>query len=311
MKTPDKASATKPAHARLISALLLLALLLLGLDLGRDLWRQRQQDLALASRLPPSADDWQLRKACPPLEAAPLRLLVLGQSNAGSHGEPTDPGRAGTIRLMTSRGCMLAQDPLPGTTGKGGSIWTALPAALQARGLARPVEFSALAVDATRVADWTRNGSPLRERLREHLQMLQQLQWQPDLLLWQQGEADAAAGTSAEDYRDGLRRLADSLRAAGINAPILLAQSSRCGQSLAEYTRQARLSLIAEDERFLPGPDTDSLGPDLRDGPCHFNARGLNEAATAWAGAVMAPVAGSSGQAFSNTRPRPASAAAR
>jgi hypothetical protein len=214
-----------------------------------------------------------------------LALLVLGQSNAGNHGTPriADP-----VDLISDHGtCHRTPEPLPGATGRDASVWSRLPAALAASGIKRPVVFGVLAVDATSVHEWTSPGSPLPALLYGLSRQMIAAGMPPELVLWQQGEADARAGTTTLDYTRGMRALAAQLAAAGVTAPILLARSTVCRSPRAPRLWAAIEGLLDADPRFAVGADTDSkVGPAQRSDGCHFNAAGLDLAAALWAEAV-------------------------
>ena len=212
--------------------------------------------------------------------AQPVVLLVLGQSNAANHGEPT-PGRSPATWMMDTGICSISSDPLPGATGSGGTPWSLLPQRLAALGLAQPVLIQLLAVDASTVNDWVRSDSPLRGRLRQAVARNAESGLQPQFVLWQQGEADARAGTSPDQYRKGLLDLADQLHEQGLDAPILLALSTVCRSPPHAGLRTSLLALPQTDARFKVGPDTDQV-QSRRDG-CHWDIAGRQQVAQAWA----------------------------
>lgn len=218
--------------------------------------------------------------------AAPLVLLVLGQSNAGNHGL-AGQSRSLSVQVMDAGVCAVATDPLPGATGRGSSLWSLLPDKLRELGLTGPVVLQLLAVDATTLDDWVRDGSPLRQRLQTTLAANARSGLSPALVLWQQGEADARAGTSAQAYRQGLQALASLLAEQGIAAPVLLAQSTVCRSAPAAPLRQAVGALISQDTRFAAGPDTDALNQaGQRHDGCHWSDAGRTAATQAWANAI-------------------------
>ena len=217
-------------------------------------------------------------------QAKPLVLLVLGQSNAANQGE-AGPVAPPPVTVITDAGdCLRSTDPLPGATGNGASIWSRLPAALANAGMTRPLVLGVLAVDATAMREWTNPSSPLPVLLDTTVRRMTEAGLPPTLVLWQQGEADALRGTSATEYGHGLLALADRLRAAGVSAPWLLAQSTVCRAPPSPELRAEITRLVASDRRFLPGPDIDSLNaPGDRTDGCHFSAAGLQAAADLWA----------------------------
>lgn len=219
----------------------------------------------------------------------PLAILVLGQSNAGNHGSPDPRARQG-VQVIDATGagsCHFQTDPLPGATGRGGSIWGHLPAALAAQGVSRPLVFAVLAVDATSISDWTGSGSPLPGLLDETLRKMAALGMPADLVLWQQGESDARLQTAASVYMSGLNKLAAQIGANGRDVPLVLAKSTVCRSAPSAEIRDAVDQTVAADSRFQRGPDTDSLASDIyRSDGCHFSALGLQQAALLWAGSI-------------------------
>ena len=277
------------AALAVVAVALLLLLLLATVARGRIPWpgQAARQDASVLARLAgvqatPSAAQqdcaaWR--------DQRPLVLLVLGQSNAGNHGAPS-PGGSPAVRVMNAGVCAFSADPLPGATGQGGSVWSLLPAALAAGGLGRPVLLQLLAVDGTTVDDWVRHSSPLRQRLLDTLAANGAVGLKPDLVLWQQGEADASAGTPADRYIRGLQELAAALDRSAVKAPILAARSTVCGSTPHLDLGTAVDALPHQHPRFTHAPNTDAITA-RRDG-CHFDLAGRQQAARSWATAIKA-----------------------
>ncbi len=283
-------SEASPARRRLggvvLGASLLAATLLILL---RPWWLQYWRDESLAAALQKIARPSHGATPCPLATERPLRLLVLGQSNAANHGELIRDDAEPVLPVQSGRDCVQSTDPLPGGTGLGASIWSRLPRELKAAGPTRPIVLSLLAVDATRIDDWSRASSPLTKALDRHLSELRQARWQPDLVLWQQGEADAQAGTSTGDYVTAFDMLLGNLRSAGVNTPVMVANSTYCSSHDPDLARRqqaliraALLQLQALHADVLRGPDTDLLTGPYRSGPCHFSSAGLDAAARLW-----------------------------
>ncbi len=252
--------------------------------------------LALAHRTRAAREDLERRIAglaqpapgtevpCQRLRAMqPRVLLVLGQSNAGNHGQAGGSGAA--VPVISAAGtCHLTADPLPGGTGRGGSIWSHLPAALANLPASRPVVFSLLAVESTTLDDWGDTSGPLAPLLTDTVRAMREAGLMPELVLWQQGEADARAGSDPGRYALGLAALADRLAALGVQAPWVLARSTVCRTPPAPGLRAAAKALVDRDGRFRLGPDTDRLlAPQDRPDGCHFSESGLQGAARQWA----------------------------
>jgi HAMP domain-containing protein/lysophospholipase L1-like esterase len=289
-------------RGRWAAGLLLALILVAGLAATAAYWRRVKhaqdslarhlQDIRLAR------PDTQI--PCASLKATkPLVLLVLGQSNAANHGEIG--ALAGPLDMVTSnpRGtasCHRVFDPLPGGTAAGHSLWSRLPLALAQAGVSRPIVVGLLGVDATSVADWTDDGSPLLVRLQTLARQMTAAGFAPDLVLWQHGESNARLGTTAQDYAQRVRRLSALLKAAGVQAPVVLARSTVCRSAPSAAIRTAVQTLVASSAaaspQFLMGPDTDALSaPHQRRDGCHFSSAGLDAGAAQWA-QVLAPLSG-------------------
>jgi hypothetical protein len=267
-----------------------LVALLLAAPLGWAWWKAGQGDRALQARmarLAPAAHGAE--HPCPWLRPGagtkPLVLLVLGQSNAANHGAESEPaeGVGGPpVTVIDGRVCMRATEPLPGGTGLHRAVWTQLQTELARAGASREVALSLLAVDGTTVDDWTRDTSPLRARLDQQLLALRGVPI--DFVLWQQGEADARAGTTTQGYEAAFDRLLQHLRMRGVVAPMVVARSTRCRSGAgAEPVRLALVHLVQRHSDVLAGPDTDTLVGATREHDCHFSKAGLQAAAALWA----------------------------
>lgn len=216
-----------------------------------------------------------------------LMILVLGQSNAGNHGSspPNPDGRIKTNFFFDGL-CYRTGDAAPGATGRGGNIWTTLAPRLS-RAVGRPVVFSVLAVEAAEVRDWIAPGK-LKRRLTETLDNNRSYSFIPELVFWQQGEADAKAGTTGPEYRERLAQLAALLRSHGVSAPIIAALSTRCRNEGSDAIRTVLRESAAFDPSIRLGPDTDTLVGSFRNDGCHFSASGLDAAAELWLPAAIA-----------------------
>lgn len=218
-------------------------------------------------------------------EPRPLMVLALGQSNAGNHGQPVPASAAAAEATFFFKGkCYRSHGPAPGATGRGGNLWTVLSPRLAAA-VGRPVVFSVLAVDASPVQHWVEPG-PLNRRLGETLAGQKRHGFVPDIVLWQQGEADARSATTSHDYQESFARLVAMLREQGIAAPIVAALSTYCRNEGGDPIRTALIQSAARDPTVRIGPDTDTLTGAFRHDGCHFSASGLDAAAELWMSAI-------------------------
>lgn len=215
----------------------------------------------------------------------PFFVLILGQSNAGNHGESAPYSDGNAVSLVNHGKCFLAADPLPGATGRGGSIWSRLPALLYPKRIA----ISLLAVESTLVRQWVAPGY-LSWELKHELEALKRIGVVVDLVIWQQGEADAREGTTSAAYREDFLILRSVLRAHGVEAPVMVALSTRCKAFSGDAVRQALSDLVGERNDVWMGPDTDKLLGDTRIDDCHFSIKGLDEAAKLWANVIQSAI---------------------
>lgn len=244
------------------------------------------QQLRLRSSASAAAIDCAVLRA-----RKPLVLLVLGQSNAANHGGIDRSGQSlpKEVFVISNGACYSSADPLPGGTGSGGSIWTRLPEALAQQGIDRPLALLLIAVESTPIRAWTEYGL-LEAQVEHELSGLHSLGFEPDLVLWQQGEADAKLGTAEEVYLRRLERLLAGLRRQGAAGPVLLARSTVCYGPPNLPVRSAIERAATELPNAAPGPDLDTLvGEDrlgAEKGGCHFSSSGLTHAAQLWAQSI-------------------------
>jgi peptidoglycan/LPS O-acetylase OafA/YrhL len=208
-------------------------------------------------------------------------LLVLGQSNAASHAQAFRA--SAPITVFREGRCVRAADPLPGTSGRGASLWTALVPKLEAAHPGWSFILAPLAVGNTRAAQWTQPGA-VRDLFDVHLQTMRTAGLKPDVILWQQGEADTIEGTEAKHYQQALTRLREQLDLASFTAPIVAARSSYCFGGGARTVDRVldRLQSGGLPERVQVGPDIDQIDNTRRFDGCHFNAEGRKQAASLW-----------------------------
>lgn len=187
------------------------ALVTVGVAAGLKLWAdERRADQTLETRVTSirpapegaaSCDTWLAGRM-------PLVLVAMGQSNAGNHGDrPSRGGQRAPIPVLHQGRCVMAQEPLPGGTGSGASLWSALHQRLNGTWAGKPIVWLIISVESTRLDDWTDARSPLRRVWEQEVDAAVATGWPIAGVLWQQGEADALSGTSTKDYLRGLRDL--------------------------------------------------------------------------------------------------------
>ncbi len=179
----------------------------------------------------------------------------------------------------------VANDPQPAPDGSdGGSIWPPLGDAL-AKELNVPVGFANVAVGATSSLQWMPKGN-LHPRLVSVGQKLGRFR----AVLWQQGESDVIAKTSASQYVMNLKTIRESAaKAWGFEPPWLLAKSTLhptvYNDPVGESRIRGAIDELIKLPGFLSGPDTDTLKGENRGGiktRRHFSGIGQRRAAQMW-----------------------------
>jgi hypothetical protein len=184
--------------------------------------------------------------------------------------------------------CFDGDDPLPGATGTGGSVWNRLGDLLMVSGRFDSVVLASIAVDSSSIAQWSPGGY-LHPVLTSALNELRDNGLEPTHLLWHQGERDMQLGTDTSTYVRHFTRLVTSLRDAGFETPIYVARASYCRGRLSEAVRVAQREVIDAAAGVFAGPDTDVLvGSELRHDDCHFSAVGAERHAALWREALLA-----------------------
>ncbi|HEX8077929.1 MAG TPA: sialate O-acetylesterase, partial [Chthoniobacterales bacterium] len=219
-------------------------------------------------------------------------FLVMGQSNAGNHGETRFSARNEVYCLDFLRlQCFAGADPLPGASGTGGSIWSRLGDMLIDKGLFRRVLFVPIAFGGSFVTDWT-PGNSMHRRTSLCLNRLQKELGDAlipfSAVFWQQGEAEANhTRMSAAAYKMHFHDIVADLRAGGVFAPIFVARATHCEAGPHpfqnhEAIREAQTDLAKPENGILTGPDIDTIGAEGRSDGCHLSERGLHLCAELW-----------------------------
>lgn len=216
-------------------------------------------------------------------------FVVAGQSYATNCNDErfkvTEPhGRV--VAFDSAKGTWgIANDPQPAPDGSdGGSIWPPLGDAL-AKELRVPIGFANVAVGATSSLQWMPDGQ-LHPRLVKVGQTLGRFR----AVLWQQGESDVIAKTTAETYVANLKTIRETAaKAWGFEPPWLLAKSTLHPTVYNDPAGEGRIRGAIDELAKLPGfragPDTDTLAGENRGDAKsrrHFSGIGQRRAAEMW-----------------------------
>lgn len=236
------------------------------------------------------AQQWIHRGSTVALRDSGRRLvfLITGQSNAGNYGRGIRRRSESRVYNAYHGRLYRARDPLLGSDGLGISPWIPFAETLLQRGAAQSVVLALAVRGGMGVREWNQGGS-MRTELFARVADLRALGLAPDYVLWQQGESDAFPfHTTPEDYARSVRDLVESVRQAGISAPVLIVQATRnlyAGPSGPIRDAQARL--VDPARGMLRGPDTDRLGPEFRYDGVHFSEAGITALSQMWVAAIL------------------------
>jgi hypothetical protein len=225
-------------------------------------------------------------RPCPPPTPRTAIILAIGQSNIANEAAARVATRHPNAVLSYFAGkCYVAGSPLLGASGDKGEFLTLLADRLIDDDLYRGVIVVASGIGGTPIADWQRNG-PLNDML------LRILKGRPPgykvtQVLWHQGESDFSSATPATDYVAAFRSLVDVLAENGVDAPLYLAVSTKCGSWTADNPIATAQRSLVDDRRVFLGVDADRLlaAKDRYD-DCHLSESGQRKVAAAYADAI-------------------------
>ena len=219
-----------------------------------------------------------------------FNALVIGQSNAANHGPSprrVDDPRA---RAFFAGRFLPLNDPLPGGTGAGGSVWTRLAPRLLDGGGYDAVTFALAAAGGVTVGDLA-PGGPANAMVTRAVAAAAQAGLAFTHVLFHQGERDTMQGTRRAAYRRALEALIAQLRAAGVAAPVYICRASYRFGVTSDEVRAAQTAVVDGAPDLFPGPDTDALGALYRADNTHFSDSGLEKFAVLWLDALSSAAA--------------------
>ena len=244
-------------------------------------------------------------------------FVVAGQSNSANHGEEKLSPASDQVVAFSGTHWQPARDPQPGASGGGGSFLPPFGDALAAR-FQVPIGLVSVGVGATSVREWLPRGTRFRQppTLTGNVRQLPSGEWESTgtlfanlaarqrqlrpngfrAVLWHQGESDAnqpdpARTLPGELYRKFLAQLiAESSREAGWEIPWFVAQVSyHTPDDPGSPDLRTAQAALWRNGVAVPGPDTDALTGDLRDGGgkgVHFSGKGQRVHGAKWAEVV-------------------------
>ena len=210
-------------------------------------------------------------------------FITAGQSNSANHGNPRQQAKDERVVYYDGKSYVPAQDPIPGASGDGGSVWSVL-GDLIVRSEAVPVCFRATSITWTEVKNWMPPDTNLYKNLAQCVKALG-----PNgvrAVLWHQGESDTLVSTSAATYCERLKTIIETLgRDSGYPLPWFVSQASFHPGSQAAQQKEVAdgQQLLWKKQIAFQGPITDDLlGAKYRHDGVHFNQAGFDEYGARW-----------------------------
>jgi Carbohydrate esterase, sialic acid-specific acetylesterase len=227
-------------------------------------------------------------------------VVTLGQSNAANFAGGIYIADTDVVNFNIYDGkCYRAVDPLLGASGLGGNFATRLGDVLVRRGYAARVVIAPIAMGNTRIEHWSFGGI-FHKRILFLIRRLWDADLVPDVILWQQGEGNAADWDLAgRRYARRLLEIVRTFREYGIAAPFMIALCTICGPPHPNPLKRVlrafwRTNIRAGQRRAakrdldtLLGPDTDLIGYGDRFDLCHMSESGAQKQAEMWADAII------------------------
>ena len=216
-----------------------------------------------------------------------LVAFTFGQSNAANHGSEKFRAVDASIVNFWNGRYFVAEDPLLGATGDGGSVWIRAASKLIAAKAFDSAILLAAGIAGSPVRDWTTGGS-LNAMLERRLATARDAGVAVTHFLWHQGEADSTASDSAS-YDAAMLPIVALTRHYFPQSKFFIAQATICGQGATPNLDLQKVQLgLDRLPGVYAGPNTDEIGFAGRYDGCHMNGSGLEKHATGWAAAIAA-----------------------
>ncbi|WP_447035228.1 sialate O-acetylesterase [Vibrio alginolyticus] len=223
--------------------------------------------------------------SCPPASDRLGVLVSFGQSNSANSADYlVKSDEVPNVINWYEGKCYEAKSPLLGATGKNGEWITLTAQSLVDNGTYDQVVILSLGVGGSPIAAWSK-GSELNDRLLSEIAEIRKMYNVTDMI-WHQGETDFEWRVSSEQYVDSFSSLEESIRNAGVMAPIFMSIASYCnGGEYPNAITYAQNSLVDMFDGVELGVNTDELISTRmrREDGCHFNKHGQMAASQALA----------------------------
>jgi len=215
-------------------------------------------------------------------------VLTFGQSQAANYGETKYASRENVYNYYDGK-FYTAVDPLLGTTGNRGSVWTRLGDKIIQQGLYDNVLFVPIAVGASSIDDWLPGGDFYDKIITSFDELKENYNLEFTHMFWHQGSADSWLHTqeNAEEYKADFMQIVEGIRSHGINAPIYVCVSTYSYGNSDPFIQQAQKDLVNPECGIYAGPDSDSISSIYNFDGVHLNNKGLDKLADGWLHSIV------------------------
>lgn len=217
--------------------------------------------------------------------------LAIGQSNAASTSNKLYEPHNEVLSYYNGM-FYKAKEPLLGSGGDGGCVWTILADKLIDSNIYKRVILVPIAVGSTSIENWI--SGPVAQKLDKVLDELNKNGIKLTHIFWHQGESDT--GSDKLTYKTNLKTLVDKIWKNGQRAPFYCSVATynayiNNGLNGVDTTLQcAQTEFVHENQNVLLGPNTDKLifAIDRYDGQ-HFSGIGNLKYADLWFQSIAHP----------------------
>jgi hypothetical protein len=215
-------------------------------------------------------------------------FLIIGQSNAANYAEINYIAKE-QVYLFNNGKIFKAEDPLLGTSGCKGSPWLLFADDLISKGFCDKVLLIPLAKGGTTIENWAIGDCA--NRLNATLNRVSKDGFQPNYIIFQQGEEDNVLQTSYNQYVSLFNVLSLNIKRSGFLGKMFVSLSTYSPTSVTPVNaelRAAQKRVIDDSEWIEQGPDTDliiNVG-DRYDG-IHFSKKGVRKLALDWSRIII------------------------
>ncbi len=209
-------------------------------------------------------------------------VLVFGQSNAANAGDTRyTPKNNGVYNFFNNR-CYKAEDPLLGTSGNGGSVWSRFSDKLLDLEVFDTIIFHTIAVGGTSIDKWTPSGE-LFKRIIFAKKQIDLIGLKYTHILFHQGEADVMRNTAYMDYKSSLEYIYSGLKQLNIDAPFFVSVVGSFGKNINNKIRFAQKEFVFENNNIFLGSNSDIINDkNDRYQIGHFTKNGLAKHSQQW-----------------------------